>query len=101
MDADRYPTGSRVDVYWCDDEWYAATVLKTRTVSHTIAGAKTLCREILCFYDFDGDIQWHSLHDRDVRACTTPALADESGVAAPFPTGTSVDVCVCRRSQRR
>ena len=49
MDVNRYPTGSRVDVYWCDvEEWYAATVLKTRTVSHTIAGAKTLCRKILC-----------------------------------------------------
>ena len=93
MDFDRYPTGSRVDVYWCDvEEWYAATVLKTRTESHTIAGAKTLCREILCFYDFDGDIQWHSLHNRDVRACTTPAPADESGIADPFPTGTSVDI---------
>jgi hypothetical protein len=93
MDVDRYPTGSRVDVYWCDvEEWYAATVLKTRTVSHTIAGAKTLCREILCFYDYDGEILWHSLHNRDVRACTTQPPADESGIAEPFPTGTSVDV---------
>ena len=92
MDADRYPVGSRVDVYWADDEeYYAATVLKTRTVSHTITGAKTLCREILCFYDFDQDIQWHSLHDRDVRAGTTPAPADES-IADTFPTGTSVEV---------
>ena len=93
MDTDRYPTGSRVDVWWADDEeWYAATVLKTRTMTHTIAGAQTLCREIMCIYDFDGDIQWHSLHDRDVRVGTTPAPADESGIADPFPTGTSVDV---------
>ena len=56
-----------------------------RFIEYTIAGAKTLCREILCFYDFDGDIQWHSLHSRDVRACTTPAPADESGIA---DTGT-------------
>ena len=37
MDTDRYPTGSRVDVWWADyEEWYAATVLKTRTMTHTI-----------------------------------------------------------------
>ena len=30
MDVDRYPTGSRVDVWWPgDEEWYTATVLKT------------------------------------------------------------------------
>ena len=93
MDADLYPTGSRVDVYWCDDEeWYAATVLKTRTESHTVDGAKPLCREILCFYDLDGHIQWHSLHNRDVRTSTTPPPVDESGIADPFPTGTSVDI---------
>ena len=72
--------------------WYAATVLKTRAESHTVDGAKTLCREILCFYDIDGDIQWHSLHDRDVRVSTTPLPVDQSGIADPCPTGTRVDV---------
>jgi hypothetical protein len=38
------------------------------------------------------NIQWHSLHNRDVRASSTPTPADESGIADPFPTGTSVDI---------
>ena len=47
MDVDRYPTGSRVDVWWPgDEEWYTATVLKTRTEPHTIDGTKARCREI-------------------------------------------------------
>ena len=38
-DTDRYPTGSRVDVWWPgDEEWYTASVLKTRTEPHTIDG---------------------------------------------------------------
>ena len=79
MDTDRYPTGSRVDVWWPDDEeWYAATVLKTRTMSHTVDGAETLCHEIFFDYDLDGDTQWHSLHNHDVRVCTTPSPVDES-----------------------
>ena len=70
MDTDRYPTGSRVDVWWPgDEEWYTASVLKTRTESHTIEGTKALCREIFCDYDLDGHMQWHSLHDDDVREC--------------------------------
>jgi hypothetical protein len=45
MDTDRYPTGSRVDVWWAGDkEWYTASVLKTRTEPHTIDGTKALCR---------------------------------------------------------
>ena len=51
MDADRFPTGSRVEAYWPgDEEWFAAAVLKTRTMSHNIDGAQTLCREIFCYY---------------------------------------------------
>ena len=70
MDTDRHPTGSRVNVWWPDDEeWYAATVLKTCTISHTVDGAETLCREIFCDYDLDGDTRWHSLHNHDVRVC--------------------------------
>ena len=93
MDTDRYPTGSRVDVWWPDDEeWYAATVLKTRAMSHTIDGAETPCCEIFCDYDLDGDMRWHSLHNHDVRACTVPSPVDESDIADPFPTGTRVDV---------
>ena len=62
MDTDRYPTGSRVDVWWPGDkEWYTASVLKTRTVPHTIDGTKALCREIFCYYDLDGHMQWHAL----------------------------------------
>ena len=89
MDEDRYPTGSHVDVYWpIDEEWHAAMVLKTRTGS-AVNGAKTLCREILCLYDVGGDMQWHSLHDRDVRVSTTPRPVDQSGIADPFPAGTT------------
>ena len=43
MKVDRYPTGSRVDVWWPgDEEWYTASVLKTRTEPHTIDGTKAL-----------------------------------------------------------
>ena len=72
--------------------WYVATVLKTRTMSHTIDGAQTLCREIFCYYDLDLHMQWHSLHEDDVRTCSTTSPADESGIADPFPTGTRVEV---------
>ena len=48
MDTDRYPTGSRVDVWWPgDEEWYTATVLKTRTEPHTIDGTKARCGDLL------------------------------------------------------
>ena len=93
MDADRYPAGSRVDVWWPGDEkWYAAMVLKTRAMPHTIDGGQTLCREIFCDYDLDGHMQWHSLHNNDVRACTSPHPAEESDVADPFPAGSRVEV---------
>ena len=59
---------------------------------HTSDGTKALCREIFCDYDLDGHMQWHSLHDNDVRECTTPSPADESGIADPFPTGTHIEV---------
>ena len=95
-----------------DEEWYAATVvkthMKTRTMSHTVDGAETLCREIFCDYDLDGDTRWHSLHNHDVRVCTTPSPVDESDTADPFPTdrrrlalASSCAVAtywVCRRS---
>lgn len=93
MDADRFPTGSRVEVYWPgDEEWFAAAVLKTRTMSHNIDGAQTLCREIFCYYDLDLHMQWHSLHEDDVRTCSTTSPADESGIPDPFPTGVHVEV---------
>ena len=38
-----------MDVWWPgDEEWYTASVLKTRTEPHTIDGTKALCREIFC-----------------------------------------------------
>ena len=37
-------------------------------------------------------MQWHSLHDNDVRECATPSPADESGIADPLPTGTHIEV---------
>ena len=97
MDADRFPTGSRVEVYWPgDEEWFAAAVLKTRTMSHNIDGAQTLCREIFCYYDLDLHMQWHSLHEDDVRTCSTTSPADESGIPDPFPTGVHVEVWCSR-----
>ena len=70
MDADRFPTASRrVDVWWPgDNEWYAATVLKTRTMLHNIDGTKTLCHEIFCDYDLDAHMQWHSLHNNRLES---------------------------------
>ena len=51
MDADRYPAGSRVDVWWPGDEkWYTAMVLKTRAMPYTIDGGQTLYRDIFCDY---------------------------------------------------
>ena len=94
MDADRYPMGYRVDVWWPGDkEWYSATVLKTRVESHTIAGMKTTCRAIFCDYDLDGHMQWHSLHNNDVRTCTSPSPNNEmSDVADPFPATSRIEV---------
>lgn len=93
MDVDQYPKGSRVDVYWRgDDEWYTASVIKTRVKSHTIDGEKMPCREILCFYDLDRMIKWHSLHDNDVRECPSQLPPDESDIDDPFPAGSRIDV---------
>ena len=94
MDADRYPADSRVDVWWPGDEkWYSATVLKTRTASHTIEGAKTVCREIYCDYDIDSHMQWHSLHNNEIRVCTSPPPSRETvDVTDPFPAGVDVEV---------
>ena len=89
MDADRFPTASRVDVWWPgDNEWYVATVLKTRTMLHTIDGTKTLCREIFCDYDLDAHMQWHSLHATMYALLTCPRPIEEtSDIADPFPKG--------------
>ena len=93
MDADRYPTGSRVEMYWSKEkEWYAATVLKTRSESHVVDGAKTLCREILCDYDIGDRLQWHSMHVSHVRPCSTPVQADKSGLSDPHAVGSRVEV---------
>ena len=96
MDADRFPTGSRVEVYWPgDEEWFAAAVLKTRTMSHNIDGAQTLCREIFCYYDLDLHMQWHSLHEDDVRTCSTTSPADESGIHRHSRRGVVAGRFVC------
>lgn len=96
MDVDCYPAGSRVEVWWPNEnEWYSATVLKTRpTVPHMTDGsAGVICQELLCYYDLDDHIQWHSLHDNDVRSCTSPfTTEDDSGIADPFPIGTRMQV---------
>lgn len=94
MDVNRYPTGSRVDVWWSDDnEWYTATVLKTRTMSHNIDDVEISCGELFCHYDLDQHMDWLSLHNSDVRLCTSPFSAeDTSGVPDPFNTGSRVDV---------
>ena len=93
MDVDQYPTGSRVDVYWAgDNEWYSASVIHTRIKSHTIDGEKTSCREILCYYDLDQVIKWHSVHENDIRECISPPPPDESGIDDPFPIGSRAEV---------
>ena len=95
MDVDRYPAGSRVEVWWPNEkEWYSATVLKTRaTAPHMTDGSGVICQELFCYYDLDDHIQWHSLHDNDVRLCTSPITTeDDRGVADPFAVGTRVQV---------
>ena len=69
---DRYPTGSRVEVWWPGDKkWYLAEVTETRTQLRTIRREKVLCREIYCLYALDGLDFWHSLHNTRVRVATT------------------------------
>ena len=94
MDVDLYPTASRIEVWWpSDNEWYTATVLKTRTMPHSVNGAKILCREIYCDYDLDAHMEWHALHKNDVRTCATPPPVEElSDVTDPFPVGERVEV---------
>lgn len=93
-DADVYPVGSRVEIYWKgDEEWYAATVLKTRVTTKTVSKARVPCREILCHYDLDGVIQWYSLHNTTIRETSEPPPAVEtSDVDDPFPRGSRVEV---------
>ncbi|MDC0525364.1 hypothetical protein OAO87_00100 [bacterium] len=89
-----YPTGSRVEIWWKGDEvWYAALVLKTRVKSKTVSKARVQCREILCDFDLDGVIEWHSLHNTTIRETSEPPPAIEtSDVDDPFPTGSRVEV---------
>jgi hypothetical protein len=69
---DRYPTGSRVKVYWPGEkQWYIAAVTSTRTEIHRVRKAQVKCREIYCVYELDGHEQWHSLHNNKVQAADT------------------------------
>ena len=69
---DRYPTGSRVKVYWPGEkQWYIAAVTSTRTEIHKVRKVQVKCREIYCVYELDGHEQWHSLHNNKVQAAVT------------------------------
>ena len=69
---DRFPIGSRVEVYWIYEKtWYSAVVTDTRTEHHTVRHKRTLCREIRCVYELDSHEQWHSLHNNKVRPADT------------------------------
>lgn len=89
-----YPTGTRVEIWWKGDEvWYAATIIKTRVTTKTANKAKEPCHEILCSYDLDGVIQWHSLHNTTVReTSSSPPAAEANDVDDPFPAGSRVEV---------
>lgn len=95
MEADRFPAGSRVDVYCASKkDWLAATVLKTRVEQHVVDGSKTPCRAIFCEYDAGDLIRWHSMHDTSVRKSSSapPPSVDQSDVPDPFPATTRVEV---------
>lgn len=84
LDYDRYPAGSRVDVWWPGErQWFTAKVTETRTEVHTVKRTKVLCREIFCVYELDDHEQWHSLHNNKVRLCSSTHENDAEGVHTP------------------
>ena len=92
---DRYPTGSRVDIYWPGErQWFTAQVTDTRTEVHTVKREKVLCREIYCVYELDDHEQWHSLHNNKVREAKTVTETDpdqrDGELTTPSHTHTSL-----------
>ena len=82
--ADPFPTGARVEVWWPGDKcYYTATVLTSRTASHSIKRVKTLCREIYCDYILDSHTQWHSLHNNIVRLALDKGAQRPTHIAPP------------------
>ena len=68
LDYDKFPAGTRVQVWWSGDrQWFTATVSVSRTVKHKVKGLKIPCREIYCVYELDDLEQWHSIHNNKIR----------------------------------
>ena len=71
LQIDWYPVGTRVDVWWCDEQrWFAAEVIATCLKTQRVKGIAEQVRSITCRYDEDQQVHTHSLHNNIFRAAT-------------------------------